>query len=107
MAASTGLRINGPWGTAPPRGPFLFGPDTCPLPPRGQALLTDLNKAIKVETSPMELDEQHGVRTASGEAVGNIAERNAEVEGAKLHYLTAGRGVCCQERSSSRVAFDA
>ncbi len=37
----------------------------------------------------------------------NIAERSAGGEGAKLNDLTGGRGLCCQERSSSRLAFDA
>jgi hypothetical protein len=35
------------------------------------------------------------IHAAPAEA--NIAERSAEVEGSKLHYLTAGRGLCCQK----------
>ncbi len=45
----------------------------------------------------MQGDEQHGVRAAAGKAAGSIAERSAEVEGSKLPYLTAGRGLCCQK----------
>ncbi len=55
----------------------------------------------------MQGDEQHGVRAASGKAAGSIAERSAEVEGAKLRYHTVGRGLWCQARSSSRLVFEA